>query len=97
MRYRTEHYGQYRRQIEDCRLRLFYGLGREVFDRLVLTQGGRCAICNDPMRPPCVDHDHATGEVRGLLCLRCNTAIAFLRERPALFTAAVAYLASRHA
>jgi hypothetical protein len=51
-----------------------YGLDREGYDRLLELQDGRCAICRQ--RPGkkrlAVDHSHATGEVRGLLCATDN-------------------------
>lgn len=51
-----------------------YGLTGAEYDRLLLLQGGRCAICRQ--RPGkkrlAVDHDHVTGRVRGLACVRCN-------------------------
>jgi hypothetical protein len=51
------------------------------FDRLVESQGGKCAICG--MVPTCgrvagklhVDHDHSSGKTRGLICMKCNTAL----------------------
>lgn len=58
-----------------------YGLTREEFEALYEYQGGRCYICQRRMhsKRPAVDHDHTTGEVRGLLCADsdrgCNHAI----------------------
>lgn len=51
-----------------------YGLTAEQYDALLERQGGRCAICrNRPGKKRlAVDHDHGTGEVRGLLCGSCN-------------------------
>ena len=60
-------------------------------------QGGGCAICEDPPNPNIslhVDHDHGTGEIRGLLCVRCNNAVGLLRENPDLFRRAERYLSS---
>lgn len=59
-------------------------------------QGGRCAICGDP--PPegrhlHVDHDHDAGDVRALLCGRCNTMLGLAREDPEILASAIAYLA----
>lgn len=51
-----------------------YGLAPGDYEKLLELQGKRCAICR--ARPKskrlAVDHDHATGAVRGLLCSRCN-------------------------
>jgi hypothetical protein len=51
-------------------------------------QGGVCAICGEA-RPEArtlhVDHDHATGAIRGLLCFRCNNALGDFREEYELF------------
>ena len=76
-----------------------YGITPEQYDAMVAAQHGRCAICGriPTGRPPNghllqVDHDHETGLVRGLLCLRCNRAIALLRDDPAVARRAAAYL-----
>ncbi len=57
----------------------------------VAAQGGACAICRKPMRQVCVDHCHATGKVRGLLCHGCNIKLAAL-ENPDYLKAAMEYL-----
>lgn len=44
------------------------------------------------MRSLDVDHDHATGEVRGLLCNRCNQAIGLLQDDPLIVRSALVYL-----
>lgn len=76
-------------------LRVRYGLTIEQYENLLAQQDGVCAICNAP--PPKdrrlhVDHDHVTGEVRGLLCLKCNTALERM-EHAGWQAAASAYLA----
>jgi hypothetical protein len=58
---------------------------------LLRSQGGLCAICR--VAPAVhVDHDHATGTVRGMLCFPCNAAIGHLRDDPATVRRAAAYL-----
>lgn len=52
-----------------------YGMTEEDFTEMVAKQGGVCAICGKSMNRPCIDHDHATGVVRGVLCHRCNIII----------------------
>ena len=53
------------------------GVDDAEYARLLEAQGGGCAICGSKpkTRRLHVDHDHATGRVRGLLCHRCNRAL----------------------
>jgi len=53
------------------------GITDEAYTALLEAQGGHCALCpNVPKtRRLHVDHDHKTGEIRGLLCYRCNRAL----------------------
>ena len=59
-------------------------------------QDGKCAICEATISPGgrrlCIDHDHNTKVIRGLLCTWCNQAIGQLRESPELFRKALFYL-----
>jgi hypothetical protein len=70
-----------------------HGMSDAAYRHLAETQGGCCAICGEAPEELCVDHDHVTGAVRGLLCLRCNTGIGMLNDDPARVEAALAYLA----
>lgn len=74
-------------------LKSLYGITLEEYDRLLAKQNGVCAVC---LRAPYgkykwlyVDHDHSTGKIRGLLCLRCN----FLVEHESLYERAREYTA----
>ena len=85
------------------RIKSVYRLPDGEYERLLEAQGGRCAICDQAVAGTiAVDHDHATGKVRGLLCSGCNTALgvvegwyaehraavdAYLRDRPRLAAA----------
>jgi hypothetical protein len=69
-----------------------YGVTPDQFDAMMLRQAGCCAICQEPMGIPAVDHDHDTGKVRGLLCRRCNTGIGMLADDPDRLLSAAAYL-----
>jgi hypothetical protein len=72
-------------------LRRKYGLTPAEVDALRDLQGGLCAICR--VAPAVhVDHDHATGAVRGMLCFPCNAAIGHLRDDPAVLRRAAVYL-----
>jgi len=64
-------------------LRRRYGLTPAAIAEMVNRQGGVCAACGGPpddQRPLMVDHDHATGAVRGLLCNSCNLTLGRSRE-----------------
>lgn len=69
----------------------------EQYDALVEEQLGFCAIChrNPGPRGLDVDHDHRTGEVRGLLCSRCNTGLGLFADLPLFLYRAAAYLEDR--
>lgn len=75
-----------------------YGLSPSDFAALIRLQDGRCAICRRPLdgsrkaMNPHVDHDHAAGRVRGLLCNSCNRALGFMRDDPAALRRAADYL-----
>jgi hypothetical protein len=71
-----------------------YGLSQEAYDALLEKQDYRCAVCNKPfaLYQPCVDHDHKTGRVRGILCHNCNIGIGKFNDKPALLELASLYL-----
>jgi Recombination endonuclease VII len=71
-----------------------YGITLEEYNVILSAQNGACAICKTRMTTPCVDHDHNTGRVRGLLCSECNKAIGFLKDDPDRCLNAATYLRS---
>lgn len=72
------------------------GLTLADYDAMVAERNGCCDICgNRPVNQKgslCVDHDHVTGVVRGLLCSPCNRAIGLLGDTPEGLARAVGYL-----
>ena len=83
--------------VESHRKRL-YGIDNAELERMLLAQENQCAICKrvfDDKKTkngtPHIDHDHATGKVRGILCGPCNTALGRM-ERPGFLTPALKYL-----
>lgn len=72
-----------------------YGLTSEQYDALLAFQGGRCAICRGAPKSQrlAVEHDHKTGEVRGLCCSKCNhEALGALHDDPEFAWRAFVYL-----
>lgn len=53
-----------------------------------------CAICLTPLeiKKAAIDHNHKTGEVRGILCLRCNSALGGFKDSPTIISSALEYL-----
>jgi hypothetical protein len=77
-----------------------YGLTPEQYDEMIAKQDGRCAICGQfpgttmgvDRHNLTVDHDHATGAVRELLCDFCNRGLGIFRDDPDTLIAAAMYL-----
>ncbi len=73
-----------------------FGITVADYDDMYIEQGGRCAICgthqSELSKRFCVDHNHDTDNVRGLLCDRCNTGIGRFKDNINLLQNAVKYL-----
>jgi hypothetical protein len=72
-----------------------YGITRKQFDQKIIEQNGRCEICNiifNPNKNPCVDHNHVTLAVRGLLCSPCNTALGSFKDSIEIMQSAQEYI-----
>lgn len=65
-------------------LKKLYGLSLEQYDEMLANQNGVCALCYRSSKPRKwldVDHNHSTGEVRGLLCMACNRSLGHFDKR----------------
>lgn len=78
-----------------------YGITREEFNALWLAQGRKCGMCRvyvtrygKPNRAnaACVDHNHKTGEIRGILCSTCNKGLGLIGDKKSNAVNAVKYL-----
>lgn len=100
VRYLTVGRGVYRSRKEEMRADYFlttYGLTMEAWQELLDAQDWRCALCERDLsvctlRGIHVDHDHATGAIRGVLCTRCNTGLGALGDNVEGLRRALAYL-----
>ncbi|MGD9724368.1 MAG: endonuclease VII domain-containing protein [Pirellulales bacterium] len=76
-----------------------YQLTAEQWEDLFAEQGWACAICEATALPDGrfwhTDHDHRTGEVRGILCRACNHLIGNAKDDPAILVSAITYLKGR--
>lgn len=87
----------------DKRLRWIFGISLSDYSAMLLDQNGLCGICREPQAwnrregdVLVVDHNHATGKVRGLLCHACNQALGLFQDDPVRMQDALAYVL-RHA
>jgi len=69
----------------------------EDYDKLFAKCGGKCTICrtSDPgmkCKSFCIDHDHQTKRLRGLLCHNCNLTLGLLQDSPEIIESAIIYL-----
>ncbi len=81
----------------ESHLKRTYDMTLSEYDEMLAGQGGRCALCgiDTPGVPGAhfqVDHDHETGEVRGLLCIICNTRLGWYESNKSLFAKFQEYL-----
>jgi hypothetical protein len=88
---------------EKCReykLQKQYNMSIDDYNVMLEDQGGKCAICGttDPQTKRkdskyfCVDHNHETHKVRGLLCRKCNLGLGHFEDDPANLASAITYL-----
>ena len=82
------------RASKQYRLKSTYGITIERYEEMLEAQSGVCAICNktDDHFSLAVDHDHNSGEVRGLLCSQCNRALGLFKDSKQTLVAATKYL-----
>jgi hypothetical protein len=90
---------QRRRHARQSRCRK-YGITLGDYERMLAEQHGRCSICGESFgnsrRGLAIDHDHASGRVRGLVHSQCNVMIAMAKEQPLRLYHGIAYLLHHH-
>jgi len=94
--YRRKYNQGNRENIKSLRLQKLYGIGIHEYLQMCLDQDNKCAICNceiiNASQPLAVDHDHTTGDIRGLLCLHCNLGLGNFQDNIELLKNAIEYL-----
>lgn len=98
--YRKAFPEKFRKSNQKTKLKANYNLTLEDYDRMLKEQDFVCAICGNPESVNkngrtydlCVDHNHETGEVRGLLCRNCNSGIGLLKDNSETLVKALNYL-----
>lgn len=72
-----------------------YGITASQFALIKGRQGEACAICLNPFldkKDTHLDHCHKTGQIRGILCAKCNTSIGRFNDDPEILSRAATYL-----
>lgn len=83
----------YSQTMYEQRIKRQFGLTPEQYQSLLTKQANVCAGCKRPSnRRLAVDHDHETGEVRGLLCHKCNYALGYVNDSPNLLRDLASYV-----
>ncbi len=83
------------------KLRTQYGISLETYDAMMEEQKWHCPICGvelnkeETATSPRIDHNHETGQVRGILCMKCNSGLGMFKDSPLLLMRAAAYLEDR--
>ncbi len=76
-------------KVKDSNLRCDYGISLETYNQMLIDQNHCCKTCDRHIslltKVLAVDHDHKTGEVRGLLCDFCNRQLGVYENKPELF------------
>ena len=91
---RSKENGVWYKQQRVYKLRVRYGITIDEYDQMMMDQAGKCALCGyipSPRRKLAVDHDHITGQVRGLLCHWCNKYMGWLGDTPDKLRRVLAY------
>jgi hypothetical protein len=78
------------------RLKHFYGLSIEEYNKMCEAQNNKCFICGEEAfyndKPLYIDHCHATGKIRKLLCQHCNSGLGMFKDSPELLLKAAEYV-----
>ena len=84
-----------RENAREERLKREYGITLEQHKHMFISQNGCCAICENKFtnrKHINVDHNHITGQVRQLLCTKCNGGIGYFNENPTTLQKAIEYI-----
>jgi hypothetical protein len=86
------------RIIKHRKLKSTYGVSLEEFENMLILQDHSCVICSfafdytSQSKGPHIDHDHATGKVRMILCRFCNNLLGYANDDIRILESAITYL-----
>lgn len=86
---------QFKTKKKDMQIKWRYGISLEQYNEMYERQGGVCAVCSKVSdKKLCIDHDHETGQVRALVCDRCNRAMGASNDDAVILRLCAEYLES---
>ena len=85
-------YSEHREEVRIKALMNNYGLTLEEYEVMLERQENKCSICGSKHTVLCVDHNHETGKVRGLLCHSCNLGLGTFKDNIHLLQKSIDYL-----
>lgn len=81
-------------------LKRLFGINLEIYNKYLIDQNFSCAICKKHIsffnKQFCVDHNHTSGKIRGLLCGLCNKGLGMMFDDQAILQNAIIYLNERN-
>ena len=92
---RANNIDEYRIKEKGYQIKKNYDITIEQYNNMLNAQNNKCAICHNKFKPfkdTHIDHNHITGKVRGLLCVKCNSGIGYLNDDINLLKEAINYL-----
>lgn len=86
------------RRMRELDIKRKYGISLEFYDSMILKQNNKCLICKTSLESikKCIDHDHLTLRIRGILCSRCNTSLGLLKENITTLKNMIKYIVNNH-
>jgi hypothetical protein len=91
-----KYYSAHPERAREKSLKKWYGITLADYNQMFEEQNGFCIICgvhqSEVNKTFCVDHDHETGEVRGLLCDQCNKGLGHFKDNQSFLQKAIDYL-----
>ena len=86
-------------RVRRAKLHRMYGLTEDQYNLMLVAQDWKCLLCSKQLidkgkreEQPCIDHDHVTGQVRGLLCWCCNAGLGMFKENPEVLLRAIQHI-----
>lgn len=96
-KYKKDNPERYKDSRRNVYLKFHYGISYKEFKEMSILQNDVCLICGEKNKTwrLAVDHNHETGEIRGLLCNLCNRALGFFNDDPSRLRRAADYIESK--